>query len=122
MIQSPSTSRKIRFEAERPQTLERTVNLTMEMDLTDDADSPGVERTVNVTADMNFTETGDSRFDQPMFFTPSQISTPIMQSVDNIYSKSYHKKMYLLFYFERRLKIFLRNHRQSKRKPASSST
>ena len=102
MFESPSTSRKIFFANEMPATLESTVNLTTDLNLTEGAESPGVERTVNVTTDMNLTEAGDSRYDQPMFFTPSQISTPIMKStsIDNIYSEFYFRiKKHIYFFF-----------------------
>jgi hypothetical protein len=63
----------------------------MDMNLTEGAESPGVERTENLTTEMNLTEAGDSRFDQTQLFSPSQISTPKMKSrsINNIYSEFY---------------------------------
>ena len=84
-MKSPSTSKKIRFEAESTPFVERTVNLTMDMNLTDGAKSTFVDPTVNLTTDMDLTEAGENT----RFFSPRQMSTPIMRSfsVDNIYSK-----------------------------------
>jgi hypothetical protein len=84
ILQSPSMSQKRRFETETTPFVEQTVNLTMDMNLSESEKSEFVDPTINLTTDMDLTEVGD----KTRFFSPQQMSTPIMRSfsVDNIYS------------------------------------